>query len=75
MSRTDTTAALPDIKFPTLILVGDSDSVTPLAAAQGLHEAIAGSRLEIVPDAGHMSPVENPKSFNGCLLKFLKGLP
>lgn len=74
LSRTDTTAALPGIKVPTLILVGSEDAITPPAVAQAMREAVAGAQLAIVPESGHMSPVENPGAFNGPLLRFLKGL-
>jgi len=71
-SRTDTTAALANIKVPTLILVGEHDTLTPVAASQAMHEKIAGSELHIIPNAAHMSNIENPDVFNAALLKFLK---
>ncbi len=72
--RTDTTASLAAIRVPTLILVGEEDLPTPPALARGLHEAIAGSRLEIIPGAGHFSNLENPEAFNRALLAFLDSL-
>lgn len=71
-ARTDTTASLANIKVPTMILVGEHDVVTPPAAAQALHERIAGSELYIIPQAAHMSNMENPDTFNEHLLIFLK---
>ncbi len=72
--RTDTTPSLGRIAAPTLILCGELDAVTPPALSQAMHERIPGSRLEIVPDAGHLSNLENPGYFNGCLLDFLAGI-
>jgi 3-oxoadipate enol-lactonase len=73
-SRTDTTANLPNIKVPTLIMVGDSDTVTPPAAAESMKTAIPGARLEVIPKAAHLSNLENPSVFNSALLRFLQSL-
>lgn len=73
-ARTDTSGKLDEIKFPTLIMVGEHDKVTPPIAAQGMHEKIEGSQLEIIPDAAHMSNLENPAEFNKLLLAFLDKL-
>lgn len=73
MSRTDTTASLPHIKIPTLIIVGDSDTVTNLASAQDLQKGITGSQLKIIPEAGHITPIENSSAFNEAITNFLKG--
>lgn len=69
--RTDTTASLSSIRIPVLILVGESDKVTPRSAAETMHKQIAGSELHIIPNAGHMSNLENPLFFNEKLLAFL----
>jgi len=73
-SRTDTTASLAQIKVPTLIMVGDQDPVTPPAASEAMHKAISGSELHILPNAAHMSNIENPETFNQHLGAFLKKL-
>jgi 3-oxoadipate enol-lactonase len=70
-SRTDTTESLQHISIPTLILVGEKDTLTPPAAARSMHERIPGSELRIIPRAGHMSNLENPGIFNDALLSFL----
>lgn len=73
VSRTDTTEALAKIRVPTLILVGEEDRLTPVADARALQQRIPGSRLEVIPQAGHMSNLENPGEFNRHLLSFLEG--
>ncbi|KAB2920672.1 MAG: alpha/beta hydrolase [Bacteroidetes bacterium] len=73
-ARTDTTAALPGIVCPTLILVGEKDQLTPPAAAQAMKERIPNARLHVIPQAAHMSNLENPESFNGHLKEFLSSL-
>jgi pimeloyl-ACP methyl ester carboxylesterase len=56
---------------PTLIVWGDRDRIIPVDHAHSAHEAIPGSRLVIVPDAGHFLPVEEPKAFLAALTSFL----
>jgi 3-oxoadipate enol-lactonase len=69
--RTDTSASLPAIRVPTLILVGEKDSVTPPSAAEALHAGIRDSTLHVIPKAAHLSNLENPEAFNRHLLAFL----
>ncbi len=73
-ARTDTTPSLPNIKVPTLILVGEHDALTPPAASQAMKEKIPNSEMHIIPNAAHMSNLENPKEFNEKLIAFLKRL-
>jgi 3-oxoadipate enol-lactonase len=70
-SRTDTTASLPNIKCPTLIMVGEKDQLTPPSASQAMHEKIPGSELRIIPNAGHISNMENSEEFNKHLIEFV----
>jgi pimeloyl-ACP methyl ester carboxylesterase len=69
--RTDTTEALARISVPTLILVGEHDSVTPPSAARVMQDRIPNSRLHIIENAAHMSNLENPDMFNEHLAKFI----
>jgi len=70
--RTDTTASLARIGVSTLIMVGEHDNITPPEASRAMHERIPGSTLHIVPEAAHMSPLENPEFVNGHLMDFLR---
>jgi pimeloyl-ACP methyl ester carboxylesterase len=56
---------------PTLIVWGDHDRVIPVDHAYAAHELMPGSRLEILPGAGHFLPFEQPDWFNGVLCDFL----
>lgn len=67
----DQRARAESIEAPTLILVGDQDTVTPLALSEQLGTLIAGSRVEIINGAGHLANVEQPEMFNGSLDRFL----
>jgi len=70
--RTDTGKFLPMISVPTLILVGDSDKITPPDLSRRMHSAIQGSELRLIPKSGHLSNLENPTEFNSYVLSFLK---
>jgi len=70
--RKETCSRLKEINIPTLILVGNEDKITPIAVAQKMHEKLLTSKLEIIPQAGHLSNLENPIAFNNHLVKFLE---
>jgi 3-oxoadipate enol-lactonase len=70
-ARNDTTGSLANLRIPVLILVGALDQTTPPSASQAMHERIKGSELHLIPDAAHMSNLENPEAFNSALLSFL----
>lgn len=74
MARADSTALLPTIDVPTVIIVGEEDVVTPAKEARTMHAAIRGSRLEVIEKAGHLSNVERPAAFNTVVSEFLGGL-
>jgi 3-oxoadipate enol-lactonase len=69
--RTDTTEYLSKIKIPTLLLCGEEDRLTPPDDMELMTERISGSQFEIVPSAGHMSPIENASFVNSRMKKFL----
>jgi pimeloyl-ACP methyl ester carboxylesterase len=71
MTRPDSTPLLPTVHDPTLILVGEEDTVTPKAAAEEMHRGIAGSRLKTIAGAGHLTNLEDPQAFNSALAEFL----
>lgn len=74
MDRPDSTDLLPSIDVPTLIIVGEEDALTPVKESRAMHAAIPGSRLEILPGAGHVSNLEKPAAFNHVLSEFLSSL-
>lgn len=69
--RVDSLSTLSSMNVPTLVVVGEKDVITPPDGARRMHETVQGSRLEIIPGAGHMAPVEKPVLFNAILKKFL----
>jgi 3-oxoadipate enol-lactonase len=64
----------PNIKVPTLILVGDQDGVTPLANARAIAAAVSGARIRIIPATAHLTMLERPEAFNATLIEFLTGI-
>lgn len=66
-----TTHRLEEIQVPTLVIVGDQDKITPIAAAQKIHDRVKGSELLIIPSASHLSNVEQAEVFNGAITAFL----
>jgi pimeloyl-ACP methyl ester carboxylesterase len=74
IERPDSTETLGTIDVPTLIIVGNEDVLTPPKDGRALHAAISGSRLEILKEAGHLSNVERPASFNTVLSEFIASL-
>jgi pimeloyl-ACP methyl ester carboxylesterase len=59
---------------PVLIIWGEQDQQFPLRYAQRLHNEIPGSRLVIVPDAGHMILFDAPDAVADALTDFIGGL-
>jgi pimeloyl-ACP methyl ester carboxylesterase len=70
-SAEDLRDVLPRINIPTLLVYGGGDVRAPLSVAEDLQEAIAGSTLVVLPDAGHVCNIEAPEAFNGALRTFL----
>jgi 3-oxoadipate enol-lactonase len=59
------------ITVPTLVIVGADDNPTPPDKAKRIAERVPGARLEIVPNSGHSSTVEQPETINRLLRDFL----
>jgi pimeloyl-ACP methyl ester carboxylesterase len=63
------------IDLPALILCGDDDQLTPVKYSQFLHSRIKGSKMEVLPSAGHMVMMESPQTFNEKIDGFIEELP
>ena len=68
--RDDQTELLAKISVPTLIIVGAGDAITPVADSETMHQAIPGSRLVVLENAGHVSNLERTEQFNDALVEF-----
>jgi pimeloyl-ACP methyl ester carboxylesterase len=59
------------INVPTLLVWGTSDGLVPLPYAHAFNEMIAGSRLALLEEAGHLPMLEQPAEFRRTVLEFL----
>jgi 3-oxoadipate enol-lactonase len=57
---------------PTLVMVGEHDSGTPVSAAEYIHQRITSSVLTVIPGAAHFVHMEQSSIFNQTLLEFIK---
>ena len=67
----DLTDRLSAVSVPTLVVVGEEDPGTPIAASRAIHERITGSELAILKSASHLSNIEQPEAFNQAVTAFL----
>jgi 3-oxoadipate enol-lactonase len=72
--RQDQRAFLKRIDVPTLVMVGQSDPITPVADSELMNQAIRGSRLKVIDEAAHVSNLEQPDQFNSALVGFLRSV-
>jgi 3-oxoadipate enol-lactonase len=72
--RRESFSTLAHIDCPTLVVVGADDALTPVESMREIHGRIRGSRLEVIPGAGHLPPVEQPDHFTRVLRSFLEAL-
>jgi pimeloyl-ACP methyl ester carboxylesterase len=72
--REDIRGLLPLIDVPTLVLVGDHDEAEPLAKSQEIANGLPKANLEVIPDAGHLAPPEQPESVTRLLVASLRQL-
>jgi pimeloyl-ACP methyl ester carboxylesterase len=63
--------SLPDIKVPTLIIVG-ADDAPFLAPTDYMAAKIPNAHKVVIPHAGHASNLDQPELFNQAVLKFLE---
>lgn len=72
--RPDSTGLLADLTLPTLVIVGEDDSITPPTDARRLAEAIPNARLAIVSGAAHLPPIEQPRATARLVADFMAQL-
>jgi pimeloyl-ACP methyl ester carboxylesterase len=70
--REDITSQLSRITTPTLVLSGMEDKTNPLPIAQTIAQSIPRARLQLIPDAGHASAVEQPHLVAKAIREFLE---
>jgi pimeloyl-ACP methyl ester carboxylesterase len=70
-ARPDRTHVLRALTRPLLIVCGALDAITPPDDSRAMAAANPESELALIPDAGHMSPMERPREFAAILADFL----
>ena len=68
----DVHGRLPSITCSTLVITGEKDVSTPEATAREIAEAIPGATLQLIPGAGHFTPIETPAVINRMLEAFIR---
>ena len=74
ISALDLTDKLSAIRIPTLVVVGEEDQGTPVAASRAIQAQIAGSQMETLQSAAHLSNMEQPEAFTAAVTSFLARL-
>jgi pimeloyl-ACP methyl ester carboxylesterase len=72
IGRPDSRPDLAAIRCPTLVLVGDSDVLTPPELAVEMAQSIAGARLVTVEHSGHLPPLERPEQVTDALVEWMQ---
>jgi pimeloyl-ACP methyl ester carboxylesterase len=70
--RSDATDLLPEINVPTLVICGQHDAISTVDEMRRMADRISGSRFVMIPNAGHMAPLECPGPVNQAIRDFLK---
>jgi pimeloyl-ACP methyl ester carboxylesterase len=73
LARPDRAELLTRIRVPTMVLCGRQDAWSPLSQHEDMARRIAGSRLFVVPDCGHMSTMEQPVAVTDALRAWIEG--
>jgi pimeloyl-ACP methyl ester carboxylesterase len=71
-NRADATSLLPQLACRTLVIAGEGDAILKVEDLRQMAAAIPNSQFVVVPNAGHLSNLEEPELFNRALEGFLK---
>lgn len=71
VDRPDASAYLAQIECPVLLIVGQEDQWSPVSQHEDMLKLLPNARLEIIADAGHFAPIEQPESVARLLADFL----
>jgi len=72
--RADRTAELTRITVPCLVCAGEQDAISPPEEMREIARRLPNGRFVSIPDAGHLTPIENPEAVTEAIEAFLAGL-
>ena len=72
IGRADSRPTLAAIRCPTLVLTGDEDNTLPNPLSVEMADGIAGAKLVILADCGHMPQPEQPQATAAALVEWLR---
>ena len=72
--RADSSDLLAGISCPTAVITGQQDAIIPLSESQAYAERIPGAQFVTIPNAGHLSNLEQPDTFLATISSFLRSL-
>jgi pimeloyl-ACP methyl ester carboxylesterase len=73
-ARPDMSNLLPQIQVPTLVIVGEHDAISPPEEMRAIATTIPGCQFVEIPDAGHMTAMENSAAVNEAIASFLTAI-
>jgi pimeloyl-ACP methyl ester carboxylesterase len=74
VSRRSVLDRIHEIRQATLVITADQDRATPAEHARNIHQRIAGSRMVMIENSGHMTTAEQPEAVNRALAEFYEVL-
>jgi YbgC/YbaW family acyl-CoA thioester hydrolase len=72
--RPDSTQFLQEIDVPTLVVTGREDRLIPVEHSRTMADAISGAQYTVIPEAGHLTPLEQPIATSRVIGEFLEAL-
>ena len=72
IARGDSRPRLAAVAVPTLVAVGAEDAMTPRAMTDEIAALVPGARLRVIPDCGHLPPLEKPVATASLLREWLQ---
>jgi pimeloyl-ACP methyl ester carboxylesterase len=71
LSRPDWRDSLAAIRSPAVLLLGDGDGMTPPKLSEEIAAGIAGARLVVIAECGHLTTLERPADVNAALVAWI----
>lgn len=73
MARRDLLPILTTIAVPTMVVVGADDLMTPPAFSRTISDAVTGATMHVIPECGHLPPIERPSAVARLIREWLQG--